>query len=152
MSALAQTTAALREGARDARRAWGLPQWGAAALVAAFAVLPWLGLGFVRVDELAAWLYLALAATGLALCVGLAGLPSLGQGAFMSMGAFTTAVLAARPGWPPMAALPAALAVSLFVAVITGLAVVRLPALYVAVSTWLLTWLVALAASEFPWL
>jgi branched-chain amino acid transport system ATP-binding protein/branched-chain amino acid transport system permease protein len=36
--------------------------------------------------------------------------------------------------------------------VITGLAVVRLPALYVAVSTWLLTWLVALAAAEFPWL
>ena len=100
---------ALREGARDARRAWGSLQWAAVALVAAFAVLPWLGLGFVRVDELAAWFYLALAATGLALCVGLAGLPSLGQGAFMSIGAFATAVLAARAGWPPMAALPAAL-------------------------------------------
>ena len=101
MSALVQTAVALREGAREARRAWGSLQWGAVALVAAFAVLPWLGFSFVRVDELAAWLYLALAATGLALCVGLAGLPSLGQGAFMSIGAFATAVLAARAGWPP---------------------------------------------------
>ena len=98
MSALAQTTVALREGARDARRAWGSLQWAAVGLVAAFAVLPWLGLGFVRVDELAAWFYLALAATGLALCVGLAGLPSLGQGAFMSIGAFATAVLGCAGG------------------------------------------------------
>jgi hypothetical protein len=79
MSALAQTTVALREGARDARRAWGSLQWAAVALVAAFAVLPWLGLGFVRVDELAAWFYLALAATGLALCV-VSRAPSLGRG------------------------------------------------------------------------
>lgn len=152
MSALAQTTTALRDGARDARRAWGPLQTAVAVLVALAAALPWLGLDWVRVDELAAWLYLALAATGLALCVGLGGLPSLGQGAFMSIGAFATAMLAARAGWPPMAALPLALLVSALAAGVTGLAVIRLPPLYVAVSTWLLTWLVALAAAEFPWL
>jgi branched-chain amino acid transport system permease protein len=146
------TAAALREGARDARRAWGTTQWACAALVALVALIPWLGIGWIRVDELAAWLYLALAATGLVATVGFAGLPSLGQGAFMSVGAFATALLAARAGWPAMAALPLAVAASLAAAFMTGLAIVRLPPLFVAVSTWLLTWLVAIAAAEFPWL
>ena len=146
------TVAALRDGARDARSGWGRTQSLAAGIVALLALLPALGLGFVHVEELAAWLYLALAASGLVLAVGFAGLPSLGQGAFMSVGALATAVLVARAGWPPMAALPVALAASVAVALIAGLAVVRLPLVFVAVSTWLLTWLVALAANEFPWL
>jgi branched-chain amino acid transport system permease protein len=146
------TVAALREGAREARVAWTSRQSLAAGLVALVAVLPWLGLGFIHPGELAAWLYLALAASGLVLAVGFAGLPSLGQGAFMAIGALTTAVLAARAGWAPMAALPVAVAVSVSVGLVAGLVVVRLPRLFVAVSTWLLTWLVAIAAVEFPWL
>src|SRR4051812_9443230 len=146
------TVSALRDGVRDARAAWGRTQSLSAGLVAIVAVLPLLGLGFVHVEDLAAWLYLALAASGLVLAVGFAGLPSLGQGAFMSIGALTTAVLGARAGWPPMAALPVALAVAVVVGLVTGLAIVRLPRVFVAVSTWLLTWIVALAAVEFPWL
>jgi branched-chain amino acid transport system permease protein len=147
-----KTAAALRDGAREARRAWGPAQSLGAGVVAIFAVLPVLGFGFVHVEDLAGWFYLALAASGLVLAVGFAGLPSLGQGAFMGIGAFTTAVLVGRAGWPPMAALPVALVVSVLIAMVSGLAVVRLPRVFVAVSTWLLTWLVALAASEFPWL
>jgi ABC-type branched-subunit amino acid transport system ATPase component/ABC-type branched-subunit amino acid transport system permease subunit len=146
------TVAALREGARDARGAWGPTQSLVAGLVGFLALLPALGLGFVHVDELAAWLYLALAASGLVLAVGFAGLPSLGQGAFMGVGALATSVLAGRAGWPPMAALPIAVAASVLAGLVSGLAVVRLPRVFVAVSTWLLTWLVALAAAEFPWL
>ncbi|HEY3186527.1 MAG TPA: ATP-binding cassette domain-containing protein [Solirubrobacteraceae bacterium] len=144
------TVAALREGARDARLAWGSTQSLAAGVVAFVALLPFLGLGFLHVEELAAWLYLALAASGLVLAVGFAGLPSLGQGAFMSIGALATSVLAGRAGWPPMAALPVALAASVAAGLVTGRAVVRLPPVFVAVSTWLLTWLVAVVSAQFP--
>jgi branched-chain amino acid transport system permease protein len=146
------TVAALRAGVREARESWGTTQSRFAALVAFVALLPVFGFSFIHVDDLAGWFYLALGATGLVLAVGFAGLPSLGQGAFMSIGALTTAVLGGRAGWPPMAALPVALAVSVAIGLVTGLAIVRLPRVFVAVSTWLLTWLVALAAVEFPWL
>src|SRR3954469_14445453 len=148
----ATTLPALRQGAQAARRSWGRTQTLCAIGVAVIALLPALGLSFARVQDLAGWFYLALAASGLVLAVGFAGLPSLGQGAFMSIGALTTAVLAGRAGWPAMAALPVAVAVSVVLGIVTGLAIVRLPRVFVAVSTWLLTWLVAIAADEFPWL
>jgi branched-chain amino acid transport system permease protein len=146
------TLAALRDAAREARGAWGPGQSRVAAFVAVVALLPAFGLGFFHVEDLAAWLYLALAASGLVLTVGFAGLPSLGQGAFMGIGALTTSVLGAHAGWSPMAALPVAVVASVLAGLVTGLAIVRLPRVFVAVSTWLLTWLVALAASAFPWL
>src|SRR3954469_9382415 len=148
----ATTLPALRQGAQAARRSWGRTQTLCAIGVAVIALLPALGLSFARVQDLAGWFYLALAASGLVLAVGFGGLPSLGQGAFMSIGALTTAVLAGRAGWPAMAALPVAVAVSVALGIVTGLAIVRLPRVFVAVSTWLLTWLVAIAADEFPWL
>jgi branched-chain amino acid transport system ATP-binding protein/branched-chain amino acid transport system permease protein len=141
---------AYRAGARDARAAWSQSQTAGVLLVAAGCALPWIAPGWVHLDVLAAWLYLALAATGLGLTVGIAGLPSLGQGAFMSIGAFTTALLAARAGWSADAAIPAAVAASLVAGLLAGLVVVRQPPLFLAVSTWILSWLVLLVAVEFP--
>ena len=43
-----------------------------------------------------------LAAVGLNFAVGLAGIPSLGQGAFVGIGAFAVALLTSRAGWPPV--------------------------------------------------
>ena len=79
---------AFGDAARDARAAWHGEQTALAVLVALAAALPWFGPDWVHIDVLAAWLYLALSATGLALTAGLAGLPSLAQGAFMSVGSF----------------------------------------------------------------
>jgi branched-chain amino acid transport system ATP-binding protein/branched-chain amino acid transport system permease protein len=141
---------AYRAGARDARAGWGQSQTAGLLLVAAGCALPWIAPGWVHLDVLAAWLYLALAATGLGLTVGIAGLPSLGQGAFMSIGAFTTALLAAHAGWSAEAAIPAAVAASLVAGLLAGLVVVRQPPLFLAVSTWILSWLVLLVAVEFP--
>ena len=141
---------AFGEAARDACAAWHGEQTALAVLVALAAALPWLGPGWVHTDVLAAWLYLALSATGLALTAGLAGLPSLAQGAFMSVGSFATALLAARAGWSASAAIPVAVAVALLLALACGVVLVRLPPLYLAVSTWLVAWLVLLVATEFP--
>jgi branched-chain amino acid transport system permease protein len=146
----AQTVRALRDATRDARGAWRLEQAALAALFVLACALPWYAPGWVHVDVLAAWLYLALAATGLGLTAGFAGLPSLAQGAFMSAGAFATALLTARAGWNAEATIPAAVAVALLLALVSGFVLVRLPPLFLAVSTWLLAWLVLLVATEFP--
>jgi branched-chain amino acid transport system ATP-binding protein/branched-chain amino acid transport system permease protein len=136
--------------ARDARAAWRGEQTALAVLVALGAALPWFAPGSVHVDVLAAWLYLALSATGLTLTAGLGGLPSLAQGAFMSVGAFATALLVARAGWPAGATVPVAIGAALVLALASGVVLVRLPPLFLAVSTWLVAWLVLLVATEFP--
>ncbi|HSS72078.1 MAG TPA: ATP-binding cassette domain-containing protein [Gaiellaceae bacterium] len=141
---------AFGDAARDARAAWHGEQTALAVLVALAAALPWFGPDWVHIDVLAAWLYLALSATGLALTAGLAGLPSLAQGAFMSVGSFATALLAARAGWSASATIPVAVGVALVLALACGVVLVRLPPLYLAVSTWLVAWLVLLVATEFP--
>jgi branched-chain amino acid transport system permease protein len=148
--ALVQTRTALAEAGQEARAAWRREFTAAIPVVVLALLLPWWAPGWVEIDTLAGWVYLALAAAGLWLAVGLAGLPSLGQGAFMSIGAFTTALLTARADWPAEATVPVSVGTALVAGVAVGFAVVRLPRLYVAVSTWILTWLVALLATEFP--
>ena len=148
-AALARTTGAeLRRAAGEARGAWSPAVWVAAAALAIGLLVPFLGLG-LRMDALASTVYLAVAATGLGLTVGAAGLPSLGAGAFVAIGAFTSALLMARAGWPlEPAALCGALA-ALAAGVVSG-GVVRLRPAFVAVSTWLLAWLVWLFLFAFP--
>jgi branched-chain amino acid transport system ATP-binding protein/branched-chain amino acid transport system permease protein len=148
--AIAQTRTAVVEAGRAARTAWRPGYTGAAVVAVPMLLLPWYAPGFVEIDTLAGWVYLALAAEGLWLAAGLAGLPSLGQGAFMSIGAFTTALLTARSGWPAEATVPVATAIALAVGLAVGASVIRLPRLHVAVGTWILTWLVVLLATEFP--
>src|SRR5207247_2666983 len=78
-----------------------------------------------------------------------AGLPSLGTGAFVAIGAFTAALLVARSGWPLEPAVLAGLAAAALAGILSG-GVVRLRPAFVAVSTWLLAWLVWLFLLAFP--
>jgi branched-chain amino acid transport system permease protein len=149
MSALGQTAVELRRAAGEARSRWRAPAWAALALFAVVAALPFLTLPGVRVDALADTAYLALAATALGLTVGPAGLPSLGTGAFMAIGAFTSGLLVARAGWPLEPAVLAGAAAALVAGLLAG-GVVRLRRAFVAVSTWLLAWLVWLFLLAFP--
>ena len=57
-----------------------------------------------ELDGLAASTYAAVAAVGLSLAVGLAGMPSLAQGAFVGVGALVAAHVRADAGWSPLAA------------------------------------------------
>ena len=148
MSVLEQTAVELRRAAGEARARWSTTAWLALAALAVAAVLPFLSLPGVHVDSLAETAYLALAATALGLTVGPAGLPSLGTGAFMAIGAFTSALLV-RSGWPLEPAVLAGTAAALVAGVLCG-GVVRLRRAFVAVSTWLLAWLVWLFLLAFP--
>ncbi len=149
MSALAQTALELRRAVAEARSGWGPQRWLVVGGIVLAAVVPFLSLPGVHVDALADTLYLAVAATALGLTVGSAGLPSLGTGAFMAIGAFTSALLVARSGWPVEPAALAGAAAALVAGLLLG-GVVRLRPAFVAVSTWLLAWLVWLFLLAFP--
>jgi branched-chain amino acid transport system ATP-binding protein/branched-chain amino acid transport system permease protein len=147
---LDQTRAELAAAVHDARAAWSRTTtfWLLAPAVAlvAPAVLPLGG----RMPDLADFVYLALAAVGLGYAVGLAGIPSLGQGAFLGIGAFAEALLRTKAGWPLVPSLFAAVAITAAVCVLTGLATGRLRSAFVAVSTWILSWIVLLVLTSFP--
>ncbi|MCA1832769.1 MAG: ATP-binding cassette domain-containing protein, partial [Actinobacteria bacterium] len=103
----------------------------------------------VTVARIASGLYIALAAVGLNFAVGLAGLPSLGQGAFAAAGAFGAAWLRLHAGWEPASATLAGVAIALGAGTIVGVGAVRLRGVFVAVSTWITAWLVAFVLTAF---
>ena len=146
---LGQTRSALATAGRELRASWSRTAslWAflfAAALLAP-AVLP-----EGRLVDLAGFVYLALAAVGLGYAVGLAGIPSLGQGAFFGIGAFAEAIARAKGGAPLVPSLLLAVLVAGACGVLTGLATGRLRGAFVAVSTWILSWIVLLALTSFP--
>ncbi|HEX2432366.1 MAG TPA: hypothetical protein VHI55_00315, partial [Gaiellaceae bacterium] len=106
-AAFAETRTAVVEAARDVRAAWTRPATVGIVAIALAALFPLLSLD-IGLDRLASDLYLAAAAVGLGIIVGLGGMPSLGQGAFVALGAFGTALLSAKAGWPTGVALVAA--------------------------------------------
>ncbi|MBR7742481.1 branched-chain amino acid ABC transporter permease [Phycicoccus sp. BSK3Z-2] len=108
-----------------------------AGLVGAVVVVLLLSfLGGFRVSQLASFSYLAIAAAGLTVLTGLNGQLSLGHGAFMAIGAYTTAVLQRTElGLPLVVVLVAAVLVAGAVGVVVGLAAARLHGPYIAGAT-----------------
>jgi branched-chain amino acid transport system permease protein len=101
------------------------------------------------VTTLAQNLYLLVAAYGLALSVSYAGLPVLGQGAFVSVGAFGTLLLAMH-GTPLLVAVVAAVAAAALAGYVVGFAAARLEGATLALATWGLAWLAYVALQQFP--
>lgn len=88
------------------------------------------------------WLYLAClvainvaSATGLNILTGYTGLVSLGQAAFMGLGAYTVAVLEQRLGTPALFNLLAAGVVAMLGGLVVGVPSLRVKGLYLAIST-----------------
>jgi branched-chain amino acid transport system ATP-binding protein/branched-chain amino acid transport system permease protein len=148
--AAARTGRAFVGAARDLRAAWRLPATLAALLVLVALLLPLVVSDPLQLQDLARWLYLALAATGLAFALGLGGMPSLCQGAFMAVGAFTAALLRARTGAGVFEAALAGLVLTTLAGIALGVGFVRLGRVQFAVATWLFAWLVALGLAAFP--
>src|SRR4029079_12891851 len=95
-------------------------------------------------------LYLALAATGLAFTVGVGGLQSLAQGAFVASGAVVSARLL-QAGAPTLVAAPLGAATGAGSAALVGLLFVRLPRAGIAAATWIVAWLVATGLESLGW-
>jgi branched-chain amino acid transport system permease protein len=85
--------------------------------------------------QLADGTYYFAALAGLTLLAGQSGQISLGQGAFMAVGAYTVALLIGNEGWSLIPALVAAVAVSALVGLPVGAAASRLRGPYLAGAT-----------------
>lgn len=89
-----------------------------------------------RQSQVASVAYLAIAAGGLTVLTGINGQLSLGHGAFMAIGAYTTAkLLEDGRGVPVLVLLAAAVLVALLVGGVVGVAAARLQGPYVAGAT-----------------
>ncbi len=78
---------------------------------------------------------LAIAALGLNILTGFTGQISLGHAAFMGLGAYATAILAARLGLPFWIAIPAGGVASLLAGMVVGVPSLRIKGLYLAIAT-----------------
>ncbi|MFN2590076.1 MAG: branched-chain amino acid ABC transporter ATP-binding protein/permease [Actinomycetota bacterium] len=141
---------AAAEAGRTARAGWTGRTSIAAALFLAAALVPLAVADPLRRASFASALYVALAAVGLNVTVGLAGMPSLGQGAFVGIGAFGAALLTTRAGWDSGAAVVVAVALAAGAGLLVGSGASRLRGPFVAVATWVVAWLVAFALAAFP--
>ncbi|MBA4256647.1 MAG: branched-chain amino acid ABC transporter permease, partial [Polaromonas sp.] len=88
------------------------------------------------------WLYLAClvsinvaSATGLNILTGYTGLVSLGQAAFMGLGAYTVAIMQAHWGTPFWLNLLAAGVVAMLGGIVVGIPSLRVKGLYLAIAT-----------------
>ena len=85
--------------------------------------------------QVAQMAYLTCAAAGLTVLTGLAGQISLGHGAFMAVGAYTTALLLNHRQWPLAVVLLAAVAITAVAGLVVGVAAARLHGPYLAGAT-----------------
>lgn len=108
-----------------------------------------------RVTQFTEMAYLAIAAGGLTLLTGISGQLSLGHGAFMAVGAYTTVLLLDSPDATTVTmllAIAAAILVSLVVGVIVGIPAARLHGPYIAGATLALAVAVPGIARAWRWL
>jgi branched-chain amino acid transport system permease protein len=85
--------------------------------------------------QIAHMAYIICAAAGLTVLTGLGGQISLGHGAFMAIGAYTTALVLNHWAWPLAAVLLAAVTVTAVAGFIVGVAAARLHGPYLAGAT-----------------
>jgi len=79
--------------------------------------------------------YTAIAVIGLNLLLGLSGQMSLGQAGFYAIGAYATAILSTRYGWPLYLTIPLAIVCAGVAGAVVGLVALRTRGLYLAMAT-----------------
>ena len=136
-SAHCEPTASRVPGRYDALAAWwGTPRTGGFALLAlVIALLPFAIANDYFYDIAILVALNAIVCVGLNLLIGYAGQISLGHAGFFGIGAYGSALLASRYGWPPVAAMVAATAAVALIAFIVGRPILRLKGHYLAMAT-----------------
>jgi branched-chain amino acid transport system permease protein len=111
---------------------------GAALVAAVLIVILSIKLNAFRDYQIAEIAIEVTAVAGLTILTGLSGQISLGNGAFMAIGAYTTALLLLHLSWPFIAVLVIAAAVTAAAGAVVGVAAARLHGPYLAGATLLL--------------
>ncbi|HTX28194.1 MAG TPA: branched-chain amino acid ABC transporter permease [Streptosporangiaceae bacterium] len=122
---------------------------GVAVIVAAITVVLSIKLNAFRDYQIAEIAMYITAVAGLSVLTGLSGQISLGHGAFMAVGAYTTALLLMHLNWPFYVVLLLAAAVTAAAGAVVGVAAARLRGPYLAGATLMLG--VALPAIAYAW-
>jgi branched-chain amino acid transport system permease protein len=122
---------------------------GAAIVVAAIVVFLSIKLNAFRDYQIAEIAVYVTAVAGLTVLTGLSGQISLGNGAFMAIGAYTTALLLIHLSWPFYLVLVIAAVIAAVAGAVVGIAAARLHGPYLAGATLLLG--VALPAIALAW-
>jgi branched-chain amino acid transport system permease protein len=128
-----------------------LARHAGAALVAA--VVIWalsVSLGTFRDYQMADIAVYVVAIAGLTVLIGLSGQISLGNGAFMAVGAYATALLQMHLNWPLWALFPASAAIAAVTGAAVGVAAARLRGPYLAGATLMLAVALPSLATQFP--
>ncbi|WP_137936323.1 branched-chain amino acid ABC transporter permease [Chitinivorax sp. B] len=121
-------------------------------LLLAFIAVPMWGSEYFIGSILVPFLILSLAALGLNILTGYAGLLSLGSAAFMAVGAFAAYNFMLRvPGMPLLLAFVLAGLVSAGVGIVFGLPSLRIKGFYLAVATLAAQFFIEWALTKFGW-
>jgi branched-chain amino acid transport system permease protein len=123
---------------------------GVLIVVAAIVAFLSVKLNAFRDYQIAEIAYEVTAVAGLTLLTGLSGQISLGNGAFMAIGAYTTALLLLHLNWPFIAVLVIAAAVTAIAGAIVGVPAARLRGPYLAGATLMLGVALPSIAYAFP--
>jgi len=91
-----------------------------------------------------------IAILALNIVTGYTGQISIGHGAFMAVGGYTTAILTHDHGWGDLATLPAAAALGFVAGVIVGLPALRFHGVYLALTTFAVALAVPQIAKNYP--
>ncbi len=112
-----------------------IARWSVAACAGLFIAIAPLAFGEYYLSLLNLCLIAIIGALGLNILLGYTGQISIGQGAFMSVGAYTAANLIVRLGLPFWLTIPAGGLMAALVGVIVGIPSLRIKGIYLAIAT-----------------
>lgn len=125
------------------------PKYWTCALVIFLLVYPLFGSEYM-VYLLTVMCITLIGALGLNIVTGFTGLISLGHGAFLGVGAYTSSILTKSIGVPFWVALPCAGLAASFVGILFGLPSLRLKGLYLAIATLAAQVIILFVIRQFP--
>jgi branched-chain amino acid transport system permease protein len=134
-AAIAHTPVGVERPGTTAAGTW---RWAATLLAIAVAVALPFTLRNYHVFELTLVMIYAIAVLGLNILTGYNGQISLGNGAFMAVGSYATALLTARLGVPYLLTIPIGAVAAFVVGLLVGIPALRLRGIYLALATFAL--------------
>ena len=106
----------------------------------------------LRIAQLNQMIAFAVAIVGLDLVIGYSGQLSLGQSAFIGIGAYTTVTLVADHHWSVLATLPVSAAVCFVAGLLVGIPATRVRGVYLAIITLVIAFVFPSLVLRFDWL
>lgn len=106
----------------------------------------------MRIEQINNAIAFAVAILGLNLVIGHSGQLSLGQSAFVGLGAYTTVILVTDHRWSYLATLPVSAAVCFFAGLLVGVPATRVKGMYLAVVTFSVAYVFPPLVLKYEWL